>query len=293
MKRDLKTEKAFEFFTKNIGQEFTLSELSDYSGWSEVTIRTYLSKKWKSFIRKIAKDKFILLGFEKFSFEDFVSIQTQVMSNFTPLRRMPEFDYDVTLSFAGEDRLYVEEVANYLRELGVKVFYDKYFEADLWGKNLYTHLDEIYQNTSKFCIIFISRFYREKVWTNHERESAQARAFRQKGEYILPVKFDDTEIPGIRPTIGYIDGRKNNPLDLSQILLTKLGLDVQLEINNLIKYLSEWLGDDYQIEQRGIELYFNCEIEDFSASFPLRLMLEMYRVDMIESMFLLPGIVPN
>ena len=85
---------------------------------------------------------------------------------------------------------------NYLTELGVKVFYDKYFEADLWGKNLYTHLDDIYQNTSLYCIMFLSTNYRDKVWTNHERESAQARAFRQKEEYILPVRFDDTQIPG-------------------------------------------------------------------------------------------------
>lgn len=292
MKKDLKTEKAFEFFTKNIGKEFTISQLRDYSGWSEATIKTYLTKKWYSFTQKIGKDKFIMHDFDKFNLEGFKALQTQVVSYYTPVEKTPEFDYDVTLSFAGEDRRYVEEVAHYLRELGIKVFYDKYYEADLWGKNLYTHLDEIYQNTSKYCIIFVSKFYRDKVWTNHERESAQARAFGQKAEYILPVKFDDTVIPGIRPTIGYIDGKKHSPLDLSQILLTKLGLDVQFEIDSLIKYLTEWLCD-YEIKQQGINLNFHCEIEDFDASFPLRLMLEMYRVDMLDEMFLIPEIVPN
>jgi hypothetical protein len=292
MKRDLKTEKAFEFFTKNIGKEFSLSQLSEFSGWSIVTIKTYLSKKWKGIIDKIAKDKYILKGFEKFSLEDFIALQTQVLSNFTTEEKIPEFDYDVTLSFAGEDREYVEKVAHSLRELGIKVFYDKYYEADLWGKNLYTHLDEIYQNTSKYCIIFVSKFYRDKVWTNHERESAQARAFGQKGEYILPVKFDDTKIPGIRPTIGYIDGQKHSPIELSQILIKKLGLDVQIEIDNLIQYLSEWLGN-YEIKQEGINLIFYSEHEDHYASFPLRLMLEMYRAGLLENMFLIPGIVPN
>jgi len=52
-----------------------------------------------------------------------------------------DYDYDVALSFAGEDREYVEIVADILHELGVKVFYDKYEEADLWGRDLYTHLD--------------------------------------------------------------------------------------------------------------------------------------------------------
>ncbi len=140
IKRDLRTEKAFEFFKKNIGNEFSLSQLSEFSGWSIVTIKTYLSKKWKGVIHKIGKDKYILKGFEKYSLEDFIAMQTQVLSNYSPDEKIPEFDYDVTLSFAGEDRPYVEQVAHSLRELGIKVFYDKYYEADLWGKNLYTHL---------------------------------------------------------------------------------------------------------------------------------------------------------
>lgn len=36
------------------------------------------------------------------------------------------FSYDVCLSFAGEDRAYVEKVAAYLINQGVQVFYDKY-----------------------------------------------------------------------------------------------------------------------------------------------------------------------
>ena len=51
--------------------------------------------------------------------------------------------YDVALSFAGEDRAYVEEVAQTLRTLGVSVFYDKFEEAELWGKDLKSHLHDI------------------------------------------------------------------------------------------------------------------------------------------------------
>jgi hypothetical protein len=41
------------------------------------------------------------------------------------------FDYDVALSFAGEDREYVNQVAGVLNELGIRVFYDKYEQVDL------------------------------------------------------------------------------------------------------------------------------------------------------------------
>ncbi|MHB1630880.1 MAG: hypothetical protein ACYCQL_01500 [Acidithiobacillus sp.] len=47
--------------------------------------------------------------------------------------------YHIALSFAGEDD-YVEEVATYLKATGVKVFYDKFEAADLWGKDLYALL---------------------------------------------------------------------------------------------------------------------------------------------------------
>ena len=42
--------------------------------------------------------------------------------------------YDIALSFAGENRVYVEEVAQALRSAGVSVFYDKFEQAGLWGK---------------------------------------------------------------------------------------------------------------------------------------------------------------
>ncbi len=48
--------------------------------------------------------------------------------------------------------------------------------------------------------MFLSRNYAAKLWTNHEREAAQARAFRENEEYILPIRLDDTEIPGILQT---------------------------------------------------------------------------------------------
>ena len=93
--------------------------------------------------------------------------------------------YDVSLSFAGEDRDYVEQVANALRDAGVKVFYDKHEVATLWGKDLYRHLDGVYRKQSKYCVVFASKNYAEKLWTNHELRSAQAKALKSAGEYIL------------------------------------------------------------------------------------------------------------
>lgn len=133
------------------------------------------------------------------------------------------YDYDVCLSFAGEDRKYVRAVAESLKSHGVRIFFDDYAQVDIWGKDLYVHLDEIYRNTARYCVLFASKHYAKKVWTNHERQSAQARAIKQQAEYILPAKFDSTDIPGLRPTVGYIDLRKTGPTKLAELIIEKIG----------------------------------------------------------------------
>lgn len=132
------------------------------------------------------------------------------------------FKYDVALSFAGEDREYVDKVASLLKESGIKVFYDLFEEEDLWGKDLGIHFDFVYRKSARYCIPFISEHYKRKIWTNHEIKTAIARAIESNSEYILPARFDDTEIDGIRPTLGFIDLRRNSPEELANKILKKL-----------------------------------------------------------------------
>jgi len=157
-----------------------------------------------------------------------------------------EFEYDVALSFAGEDREYVEQVANILKEKNIKVFYDKYEEAELWGKDLYVHLDDIYRKKARFTVMFISKHYANKLWTNHERKSAQARAFKERGAYILPARFYDTDVDGILPTVGHIslkpkpgapaspapEDREKTPEEFCKVILRKLEREEQRENAN-------------------------------------------------------------
>jgi len=133
------------------------------------------------------------------------------------------FRYHIAISFASENREVVEEYAQPLTENKVTVFYDKDEQANLWGKDLYERLDQIYRTQAEYCVMFISKDYAKKLWTNHERKSAQARAFKENREYILPVKLDDTEIPGILETVGYIDLRKTTINELVNLSLEKLG----------------------------------------------------------------------
>jgi hypothetical protein len=152
----------------------------------------------------------------------FLESPSQNQIEATPAPRLSNYDYDVTVSFAGEDRAIVEEYCNILLSKGLKVFYDKNEQVALWGKNLYDQLDDIYRKQALFCVQFISENYAKKVWTNHERQSAQARALEENREYVLPVRLDDTEIPGLTKTIGYIDLKTTSIDELAEMTILKV-----------------------------------------------------------------------
>ena len=133
---------------------------------------------------------------------------------------MPQFD--VALSYAGEQRNYVEKVANILERKGLSIFYDKFFQSHLWGKNLSIYLHDVFSKKSSFCIMFISKDYVEKAWPTHERKAALEKQVAVEKEYILPVRFDDTIVPGFSEDISYIDANKTLPEELANLFLEKL-----------------------------------------------------------------------
>ncbi len=133
------------------------------------------------------------------------------------------YQYEIALSCAGEDRPLVEEVATGLRRRRVKVFYDKFEQAKLWGKDLYQYLFEVYSSQSKYCVVFISRHYVSKPWTRHELKAAQSKQLIVGSEYILPVRLDDSQLPGLPETVGYIDARDLSPAEIVEMIMEKLG----------------------------------------------------------------------
>lgn len=130
--------------------------------------------------------------------------------------------YDIAISFAGEDRQIAEQLAAILVNKGLNIFYDEYEKADLWGKDLYVHLQKIYRTEAKFCLMLISEHYARKQWTNHERRAAQARAIAESTEYILPLRLDDAPIEGVLDTVGYIDYRRSTPEQISDLVNQKI-----------------------------------------------------------------------
>ena len=139
-------------------------------------------------------------------------------------------EFDVALSFAGEDRRQAKELADLLKSGGYESFYDEYERAYLWGQDLYVRLSSVYKDKAHYCVVFLSQHYANKLWTKHELKSAQARAFEENREYILPVRLDDTEIEGLLPTVGYLDLREVSIEEVYQALVQKLSGTLQTPV---------------------------------------------------------------
>lgn len=133
-----------------------------------------------------------------------------------------QYDYDVAFSFAGEDRAVVESLATRLKQQNVSVFYDRDKQAEMWGENLQEYLTDIYLKQARFCVMFISRAYAEKMWTRHERRTAMARALEQKRAYILPIRLDRTELEGLLPSVAYINFSDQSEEEIVGMILGKL-----------------------------------------------------------------------
>jgi len=115
------------------------------------------------------------------------------------------FKYDIALSFAGEDREIVEQIAKKLTENNIQVFYDEFEKTKLWGKRLSTHFQKIYGENTCFVLVFVSKEYSLKDWTNFEFSIARGEAKIRDAEFILPVRLDNTPLFGLPEDMAYLD----------------------------------------------------------------------------------------
>jgi TIR domain len=134
----------------------------------------------------------------------------------------PRWRWDVALSFAGAQRDYVEQVAQALQARGVRCFYDADEEVDLWGKFLPEELPAIYGEQAAAVVVFVSAEYAARDWTRLERQAALGRAVRERREYVLPTRFDDTPLPGLLSDLVAVDLRGRTPQQFATMIAGKL-----------------------------------------------------------------------
>jgi TIR domain len=136
----------------------------------------------------------------------------------------PGWRWDVALSFASAQRDYVEKVASALKARGVRCFYDADEQIELWGKYLAEELPGIYGEQAAAVVVFVSAEYAARDWTRLERRAALNRAVRERREYVLPARFDDTPLPGLLSDMVAVDLRSRTAEQFAAMIADKLAL---------------------------------------------------------------------
>ncbi len=140
---------------------------------------------------------------------------------------MPKKRFQVALSFSGERRTYVEEVAQCLANaLGQEaVFYDDWYNHELARPNLDTYLQDIYHNRSQLLVPFLCADYERKQWCGLEWRAIRDLLKQRQDEDIMPLRFDDTHIAGLFSIDGYLDLQKYTPEQTAELILKRLQLN--------------------------------------------------------------------
>jgi len=133
------------------------------------------------------------------------------------------YEFAAAFSFAGPQRELTERLATLVRDAGYKVFYDNFYADHLWGQDLPTFFEQIYHKKALYCVPFISQEYIDRMWTTWERRSATTRLLEERGkEYILPIRVENVEVPGIPSTIGYLSLSNYSIEQIAEILIKRL-----------------------------------------------------------------------
>ena len=110
---------------------------------------------------------------------------------------------------------------NALKGRGVSVFYAPDEQADIIGRNLIDYLSDVYLTQARYCLVFVSASYLSSRWTNKiERRAAQERALDEDDRYIIPVRLDDTALPGLPSTTA--DIRNATPRQVADVVISIL-----------------------------------------------------------------------
>ena len=134
--------------------------------------------------------------------------------------------FEVSLSFPGEVREYVESVARHLeRHIGPNsYFYDNNYKSQLARPSLDSLLQEIYRDRSKLIVVFICEKYQEKKWCGVEFRAIKDIIFNKLHNKIMFVRMDDGEVEGIFNTDGYIDATKHQPEEIAGFIVERIEL---------------------------------------------------------------------
>jgi len=134
--------------------------------------------------------------------------------------------FAVALSFPGEHRSYVQAIADALAASLTKprVFYDRYYEAELSRPNLDTCLQKIYHDDSELVVVVLCKEYDEKDWCGLEFRAIRDLIKKRRDDEIMFVRVADGDVKGVFEIDGYVDAKNRPATEIAQVIRDRLAL---------------------------------------------------------------------
>jgi hypothetical protein len=118
-------------------------------------------------------------------------------------------EYDVALSFAGEDREYAESLYDALQDQGHTVFYDREEQARSLGVDVEQYLGPFYESGCRYVVVVLGESYGRKRWTIFESSKFKPRI--ERGE-VIPI-WSRAVAPSLFDEMGSRGGLDYDPND--------------------------------------------------------------------------------
>jgi len=103
-------------------------------------------------------------------------------------------EFEIAISFAGENRPLAQYVAVGLQNIDISVFLDEHYEANYLGKAWSKEFERIFVDDSRYVVCILDINHKNKIWPTFERECFKKRL---GSEEVIPVFLDDTIFVGI------------------------------------------------------------------------------------------------
>ena len=125
----------------------------------------------------------------------------------------PDFDYDVFLSHASEDKPWCAMLAGRLRDEGVRVWFDAW--ALRHGDHVLARINEGLQQSRKTVAVWSPNYFRDnKVWTLTEGFSQQHPDLLARDRPLIPLLCKECDVLPTFRSLLHIDFRNPDDFEL-------------------------------------------------------------------------------
>jgi Tol biopolymer transport system component len=135
--------------------------------------------------------------------------------------------FRIALSFAGEKRAFVEEVARVLAKCfsEEEILYDEFHEAEFARHDLGIQLPKLYGEQSELIVPVLCPNYDPKRWTGWEWLHIYSLLTKADGHRVMPCRFQHAIADGLSAAAGFIELDHKTPMETAALILQRLAIN--------------------------------------------------------------------